>query len=89
MEGTVVKFTVPVVIQDVLQVELIAEVEDTVGMGFRGVEVVFGAFKQGEVFNGEVFWKAFDREVGEIVGHSMGFWRLAQRVLIHTGSAAD
>ena len=47
------------------------EAEDTVGMGFRGVEVVFRAFEWGEVFNGEVFWKAFDGEVGKIVGHSI------------------
>ncbi len=52
-------------------VELISEVEDTVRVGFRGVEVIFGAFEWGEFFNREIFWKAFDREVGKIVGHSM------------------
>ncbi len=89
MKGAVVKFTVPLVVQDVLQVELVAEAEDTVGMGFRRVEVVLGAFKQGEVFNGEVFWEAFDREVGKIVGHLMEVWRLVWRVLICAGGIAD
>ncbi len=38
-------------------------------MGFRGVEVVLGAFEGSEFFSGVVVWKAFDREVGKIVGH--------------------
>ncbi len=53
------------------QAELVMEAEDTVGTGFRGVEVVFRVFEWGEVFNGEVFWKVFDGEVGKIVGHSI------------------
>jgi len=65
------------------------EAEDTVGAGFGGIEVILGAFEQGEVFNREIFWKVFDREVGKIVGHLMGFWRSVQRVLIHAGGAAD
>ncbi len=69
--------------------ELVLEVKDAVGVGFRGVKVVFGAFEQGKVFNGEVFWEAFDRKVGKIVGHSIELWRLAWRVLICAGSAAD
>ncbi len=89
MKGTVVKLTIPAVVQDMLQVKLVVEAEDAVGVGFGGVEVVLGMFEWSKVFKGEVFWKAFDREVGKIVGHLMGFWRLIQRVFIHAGSAAD
>ncbi len=62
--------------------EFIAEAEDAVGAGFGGVEVVFGAFEGGEVFDREVFWKAFDRKVGKIVGHSMESWGRVLRVFI-------
>jgi len=65
------------------------EAKDAVGAGFCRIEVVLGSFEQGEVFNGEVFWEAFNRKVGKIVGHSMGFWRSNWRVLICIGSAAD
>ncbi len=51
--------------------ELVAEAEDAVGAGFGGVEVVLGTFEGSEFFNGEVFWKALDREAGKIVGHSI------------------
>ncbi len=51
--------------------ELVSEAEDTVRARFGGVEVIFGAFEGGEVFDGEVFRKAFDRKAGEIVGHSI------------------
>ena len=51
--------------------ELVAEAEDAMGARFGGVEVVFGAFEGSEVFDGEVFWEAFDRETGKIVGHSI------------------
>jgi len=51
--------------------ELIAEVEDAVGARFGGVEVVLGAFEGSEVLDREVFWEAFDREAGKIVGHSI------------------
>ncbi len=51
--------------------KLVAEAEDTMGAGFGGVEVVLGTFEDGEVFDGEVFWKAFDRKAGKIVGHSI------------------
>ena len=51
--------------------EFVAEAEDTVRTGFGGVEVVFGTFEGSEIFGGEVFWKAFDRKAGEIVGHSI------------------
>src|SRR6266403_718614 len=50
--------------------ELIAEAEDAVGAGFRGVEVILGVFEGSESLDGEIFWKAFDREAGKIVGHS-------------------
>ena len=59
------------------------------GAGFRGVEVVVGAFEGSEVFDWEVFWKLFDREAGKIVGHLMEFWELIWRVLILIGSVAD
>ena len=51
--------------------EFVSEAEDAVGAGFGGVEVVFGAFEGSKFFDREVFWKAFDREVGKIVGHSI------------------
>ncbi len=46
-------------------------------------------FKQGEVFNGEVSWEVFDREVGKIVGHSIEFWRLTWRVFMCAEGVAD
>ncbi len=49
--------------------ELVAEAEDAVGARFGGVEVVFGAFEGGKFFDGEIFWKVFNREAGKIVGH--------------------
>jgi len=51
--------------------ELVAEAEDAVRARFGGVEVVFGAFEGSKFFDREVFWKAFDREAGKIVGHSI------------------
>jgi len=69
--------------------ELVAEAEDTVQAGFGGVEVVFGVFEWSKFFNREVFWKAFDREVGKIIGHLMGFWRLNRRVFMCPRSVAD
>ncbi len=51
--------------------ELVTEAEDAMGAGFRGVEVVFGTFERGEVFDREVFWESFDGEAGKIVGHSI------------------
>ena len=62
--------------------KLIVEAEDAVGAGFRGVKVVLGAFEDGEVFDREVFWKAFDRKTGEIVGHSIEGWGEASRVFM-------
>jgi len=69
--------------------ELIAEVEDAVGAGFGGVEVVLGAFEGSEALDREVLWKAFDREARKIVGHSMGSWGRVLRVLIHDWDGAD
>ena len=51
--------------------KFVPESEDTVRAGFRGVEVIVGAFEGSEVFDGEVFRKLFDRKAGKIVGHSM------------------
>ncbi len=51
--------------------KFVAEAEDAMGVGFGGVEVVFGTFEGSKVFSGEIFWKAFDREAGKIVGHSI------------------
>ncbi len=69
--------------------EFVAEAEDAVRVGFGGVEVVFEEFEGGKLFNGEVFWELFDREVGKIVGHLMGVWRSIGRVFICAGSVAD
>jgi len=70
-------------------VELVAEVEYAMRAGFGGVEVVFGMFEWGEFFDREVFWEAFDREAGKIVGHSIQLWGASWRVLIPAGSVAD
>ena len=69
--------------------KLVAEVEDAVGARFGGVEVIFGAFEGGEVFDREVAWKAFDWEAGKIVGHSIERWGGALRVFICGWSGAD
>ncbi len=69
--------------------ELVAEVEDAVEVRFGGVEVVFGAFEGCEVFDREVFWKAFDWEAGKIVGHSIESWGVVLRVFIHGRGGAD
>ena len=69
--------------------ELIAEVEDAVGAGFGGVEVVLGAFEGSEALDREVFWKAFDREAGKIVGHSIERWGEALGVFICDWGGAD
>ncbi len=69
--------------------EFVSEAEDAVGAGFGGVEVVFGAFEGGEVFNGEVFRKSFDRKVGKIIGHLIESWGFAHRVFIGIWGDAD
>ncbi len=69
--------------------EFIAEAEDAVRARFGGVEVVFGAFEGSEVFSREVFWEAFDREAGKIVGHSIESWGRVLRVFICSCDDAD
>ena len=69
--------------------ELVSEVEDAMGVGFGGVEVVLGAFEGSEVFDREVFRKAFDRKAGKIIGHSIGSWGFARRVFICVWGSAD
>ncbi len=69
--------------------EFVTEAEDAVGAGFGGVEVVLGAFEDGEVFDWEVFWEAFDRKAGKIVGHSIERWGEALRVFIRDWDGAD
>jgi len=69
--------------------EFISEVEDAVGTGFGGVEVVLGAFEGSKVFDGEVFWKAFDRKAGKIVGHSIVSWGFTWRVFMRIEDDAD
>src|SRR6266446_9134915 len=89
MKVAVGQFTIPVMYRYVVGPELVAEAEDAVGARFGGVEVVFGTFEDSEVFNGEVFWKAFDRKVGKIVGHSIGRWGRVFRVFICVRDGAD
>jgi len=69
--------------------EFITEAEDAVRARFRGVEVVVGAFEGSEIFDGEVFWKAFDRKAGKIVGHSIESWGGVLRVFICDEDGAD
>src|SRR6266436_8449138 len=73
VEGTVVELAKPAVLEDVLGVELIPEVEDTVRTGFRGIEIVLGTFKGGELLDRKVLRELFDREVGKIIRHSILF----------------
>jgi len=54
--------------------KFVSEVEDAVGPGFGGVEVVVRAFEGSEVFNGEIFGELFDRKAGKIVGHLIESW---------------
>jgi len=69
--------------------ELVTESEDAVRAGFGGIKVVLGTFERGKVFNREVLGKAFDREAGRIVGHSIQFWGVSWRVLILVGGVTD
>ena len=69
--------------------ELVVEAKDAVGVGFRGVEVVFGAFEGSEIFDRELFWEAFDWETGKIVGHSIETLGNILRVFIHGRDGAD
>ena len=58
-------------------------------MRFGGVEVVVGAFEGSEIFDGEVFWKAFDGKAGKIVGHSIESWGRTLGVFICDLDDAD
>ncbi len=69
--------------------ELVAEAEDAVGAGFRGVEVVLRAFEGCEVFDREVAWEAFDWEAGKIVGHLIEILGSVPRVFMHGRGGAD
>ena len=71
VEGTVVELAIPTVVSDMFGIKLITEVEDTKGARFSGVKVVLGVFERSEFFNREVLREAFNREAGEIVGHSI------------------
>ena len=69
--------------------KFVTEAEDAVGARFGGVEIVLGAFEGSEVFGREVFWEAFDREAGKIVGHSMESWGRVLRAFICDWDGAD
>ena len=73
VEGTVIELAVPAMFEDVFGAELIAETEDAVRTGFRGVKVVLGTFEGSELFDRKVLRELFDREAGKIVRHSMCF----------------
>ncbi len=89
MKGAVGEFTIPAMYRHVFRTEFVAEVEDAVGAGFGGVEVVLGAFEGSKFFKGEIFWEAFDRKAGKIVGHSIESWGDALRVFICVWDDAD
>ncbi len=74
VKGAVVEFTVPAVLEDVFGVKLVPEMEDTVSMGFGGIEVVLGTFEGSELFDRKVFRELFDGEAGKIVRHLIRFW---------------
>jgi len=67
VKGAIVEFTVPVVLEDVFGVELIPEMEDTVSMGFGGIEVVLGTFEGIELIDRKVLRELFNREAGRIL----------------------
>ncbi len=69
--------------------ELVVEAEDAIRAGLGGVEVVLGTFEGSEILEGKIFWKAFDREAGKIVGHSIESWGEALRVFICDWDGAD
>ncbi len=69
--------------------KFIPEAEDAMRSGFRGVEIVVGPFEWCEVFNGEIFWKLFNREAGKIVGHSIESWGFVWGVFISVWDDAD
>jgi len=63
--------------------------EDAMRAGFGGVKVVFGMFEGSEALDGEVFWKAFDRKAGKVVGHLIERWGEASRVFKRVLGDAD
>ncbi len=65
------------------------EAEDAKGSWFGGVEVELRLFEWGRLFDGKVFWEAFDREAGEIIGHLIGLLGFFWRVFIHARRVAD
>ncbi len=69
--------------------EFVSEAKDAVGARFGGVEVIVETFEGSKVFNGEVFWEAFDREAGKIIGHSIESWGMVVRVFIRDRDGAD
>jgi len=73
VKGAVVELAVPMVFGNVRGAELVPELENAIRMRFRGIKVILGAFEGSELVDREVFWKAFDRKAGEIVGHSIHF----------------
>ncbi len=89
MKGAVGQFTVPMMYRHVVSAELVPEAEDAMRAGFGGVKIVLGSLEWCEVFDGEVFWKLFNREAGKIVGHLIGSWGFAQRVFICVWDGAD
>ncbi len=89
VEGTVVKLAVPAVFRDMRGAELILETEDAVRTGFRGVEIVLGAFEGSELFDRKVFRELFDREAGKIVRHSMCFSSADRLPFMHFVLIAD
>ncbi len=69
--------------------EFVSEVEDAMGAGFGGVEVVVRVFEGSKIFGGEVFRQLLDREAGKIVGHSIESWGFVWRVFICDRDGAD
>ena len=74
VKGAVVELAIPAVLGDMCGAKLVAETEDAIRMGFRGVEIVLGTFEGSELFDRKVFRELFDREAGKIVRHSMRLW---------------
>jgi len=73
VKGAIVELAVPTVFSNVRGTELVPESENAVRTQFRGIKVVLGAFEGSELVDREVLWKAFDREAGKIIRHSMRF----------------
>ncbi len=89
VEGTVIELAEPAMFEDVFGTELIAETEDAVRTGFRGVKVVLGTFEGSELFDRKVLRELFDREAGKIVRHSMCFSSADRSLFILVVLTAD